>query len=128
MSFDWSKAHRNYTRPATTEKDRVRNRNNQRRKKHTNRIKSMLQKFVCIFHYSHGSMSCACCKESNYGFLTIDHENGDGAKHRKEIGMITIYSWLVGHNFPEGFRVYCMNCNWGSRIDGICPHKNTTYI
>ena len=66
---------------------------------------------------------CACCGEENEMFLSIDHINGNGRKHRKEIGSNAIYRWLIRNKFPDGYRVLCMNCNWGrERNGGICPH------
>jgi len=67
---------------------------------------------------------CECCGEHNIRFLTIDHINNDGANHRKIVGSSNIYSWLVKNEYPNGFRVLCMNCNWGRAYNGgICPHK-----
>ena len=36
-------------------------------------------------HYSGGSMQCACCGETEVDFLGIDHIDGDGAQHRREV-------------------------------------------
>jgi len=73
--------------------------------------------------YNHYGRKCACCGESNINFLTIDHINGDGTKHRKKIHN-KINNWLVKNNFPDGFQTLCFNCNWGKHINhGICPHK-----
>src|SRR5260221_360879 len=45
-------------------------------------------------------------------YLSIDHINGDGSKHRKEIGGGgKIYKWLINNNFPSGFQVLCIPCN-----------------
>lgn len=66
---------------------------------------------------------CACCKESEPTFLSIDHMNNDCAKHRKTIGS-GIYRWLIKNNFPSGFQILCMNCNFGKKFLGICPHKH----
>jgi hypothetical protein len=59
------------------------------------------------------------------GFLTIDHENGDGAAHRRQIGQgsIVLYRWLRRNNYPPGFRTLCWNCNCATHKYGICPHK-----
>lgn len=66
---------------------------------------------------------CACCGDGHEEFLTIDHINGDGAKQRKEgIRGINFYMWLIRNNFPEGFRVLCMNCNFSLGMRGYCPH------
>ena len=65
---------------------------------------------------------CQCCGESEVDFLTIDHINGKGSEHRRELGMRTIYRWLIRNNFPSGFRTLCMNCNFANGMYGQCPH------
>lgn len=76
---------------------------------------------------AYGGYKCVCCGEEVKTFLTLDHINNDGNKHRKEIGIrggIGIYTWLRRNNFPEGFQVLCFNCNHGKQLNGgICPHK-----
>jgi len=73
--------------------------------------------------FEHYGKKCSCCGEKEMMFLTIDHINGGGEKHRKKIGR-KIYRWLVINNFPDGFKTLCFNCNWGKHINGgICPHK-----
>ena len=74
--------------------------------------------------FEHYGKNCACCGESAIPFLTIDHVNDDGNKHRAELRGKQIYTWLVKNNFPGGFQVLCYNCNCGRyRNGGICPHK-----
>jgi len=70
----------------------------------------------------HYGGKCECCGEVTYEFLSIDHINGGGAKHRKEINRM-IVPWLRKNNYPEGFRVLCFNCNQAMGIYGYCPHK-----
>lgn len=66
---------------------------------------------------------CVCCEESEHGFLTIDHVNNDGAEHRKLVGASGISYWLKANNYPDGFQILCMNCNWGKHHNGgVCPH------
>jgi len=73
--------------------------------------------------FGHYGKKCVCCGETNTHFLTIDHVNNDGARHRKEIGCSKTYSWLLKNNFPDGFQVLCYNCNFGKYLNGgICPH------
>lgn len=80
-----------------------------------------------INHYSNGTMQCACCGEKHIEFLSINHINGGGNKHRREIGMsgggVTFYRWLAKNNFPEGFNVLCYNCNLSLGHCGYCPHQ-----
>lgn len=72
--------------------------------------------------------ACECCGESNQGFLSIDHVNNDGAKHRAEVGLgSSIYLWLKREGFPKDgrFRILCFSCNLGrARNGGVCPHKS----
>jgi len=74
--------------------------------------------------------ACACCGETTYEFLSIDHTNGDGAKHRKEIGTYSsaIYKWLKKNNYPPGFRTLCMNCNYALGLFGYCPHGDLAQL
>jgi len=69
---------------------------------------------------------CLCCGESQYEFLTIDHINGGGTKHREEVGSAYIWKWIIDNNFPADYQVLCYNCNCGkegSLNKGVCPHK-----
>lgn len=68
---------------------------------------------------------CYCCDENRIEFLTIDHIDGGGAKHRKEINMVgyRFYSWLKNNNYPKEFRTACANCNMAIRFGKTCPHK-----
>jgi hypothetical protein len=79
---------------------------------------------LVMTHYGGFLPSCKCCGETEYNFLCIDHMNNDGAKHRKEIGRISILSWLVRNNFPDGFQILCYNCNCAKGFYGYCPHRS----
>src|SRR6266850_6520947 len=60
----------------------------------------------------HYGGACACCGETAFEFLCIDHVNGGGSQHRKSIGFgYNFYKWLIDQGFPGGFRVLCHNCN-----------------
>jgi hypothetical protein len=75
-----------------------------------------------LAYYSGGTCECVCCGESEESFLTVDHIDNDGAKHRKELRR-DFYTWLVAQGFPEGYQTLCRNCNWGKhRNGGVCPH------
>lgn len=68
---------------------------------------------------------CVCCGETEIGFLSIDHIDGNGAAHRREIGLgNTVYCWLKRHGFPkDNFRILCYNCNLARAHLGYCPHE-----
>ena len=72
--------------------------------------------------FEHYGAFCVCCGLNDSRFLSIDHVNGGGRKHRKEIGR-HIYVWLVKNKFPVGFQVLCHNCNQAKGIYGECPHQ-----
>lgn len=74
--------------------------------------------------FNHYGRQCACCGEKEIKFLSIDHIDGNGEKHRKKIHR-NINIWLVKNNYPKGFQTLCFNCNWGRyRNNGVCPHKD----
>lgn len=89
------------------------------------------RKIRIIQHYGG---KCACCGEAELFFLAIDHINGGGNQHRRQIGnnknnrcgssSTQFYKWVEKNNFPEGFQVLCHNCNMGKHLNGgICPHN-----
>lgn len=93
---------------------------------HTRHYRDKLKKQV----FDHYGNQCACCGEIEEKFLSIDHVNGGGNQHRKQIssgydsGGGQTYLWLIRNNFPDGFQLLCMNCNWGRTYNnGVCPHK-----
>ena len=92
------------------------------------REKRRLRKNNIIEFYSKGENKCICCGEKEFTFLTIDHVDNNGTKHRKLVsegyGGDRFYKWLVKSDFPLGFQVMCFNCNHGKFLNnGICPHK-----
>lgn len=103
--------------------------NNHKKERREYQIKYIIkQKFLVLSKYStYNIPKCECCLEDNLEFLTIDHINGNGNKHRKEnkAGFgTTFYRWLIKNNFPKGFRVLCMNCNMTIGNFGFCPHNS----
>ena len=82
-------------------------------------------KLDCFEHYSGGRMECSCCGEKIVEFLTLDHINGrDKRNYLDQIRGSDVYLFLRRRNFPKGYQVLCMNCNWGRRWNGTCPHEN----
>lgn len=91
-------------------------------------MRKIFMKMKIIEHYTNGVMKCQCpgCNESNIEFLTIDHINGGGTKHRKKLGTwaSNFYRWIWSNNFPGGFRILCSNCNSSLGTHGYCPHDS----
>jgi len=99
------------------------------RKNHEKRLqiaKERRMKLRMEAYNAYGGSVCACCGETNMGFLSIDHINGTTRTARalqlKEGG--SIYGWLKKHSYPADYQILCFNCNLGrARNNGICPHK-----
>lgn len=78
--------------------------------------------------FNHYGGKCACCGESELGFLSIDHINNDGSldvmpSGKRRTGSL-LYANIILNNYPETFQLLCMNCNWGKRKSRVCPHKS----
>lgn len=87
------------------------------------------KKFYIINYYSKGKMECACCGEKTFEFLTINHINGGGLKHRRELKSqgTDLYNYLK-KELPEGYNVLCMNCNFADGHYKICPHEKKSKL
>jgi hypothetical protein len=81
-----------------------------------------------ISYYSQGKNECACCGEKHIEFLSINHLNGGGNKHIHNIGAGNFYRWLKNNNFPNGYNVLCMNCNFALGHAGYCPHDKDRQV
>ena len=82
-------------------------------------------KYTIFSKYSKGKPKCACCGEQEMYFLSIDH-----IVNRKKWGHEgytsgKLYRFLIKNDFPDGFQVLCMNCNFakGHSKDNKCPHE-----
>lgn len=74
-------------------------------------------KLDVLRHYSGLEVpACALCGKTDLDVLVIDHINGGGCQHRKDIGIKGgghgFYQWLRRNGYPPGFRVLCNECNW----------------
>lgn len=63
--------------------------------------------------------ACACCGESTYEFLAIDHVNGNG----KGEGGPPLVRKVIEEGFPAAYRMLCHNCNMARGLYGQCPHE-----
>ena len=95
-----------------------------------NRANSRRLKFNVLLHYS-PELKCVgwenkdCpfnCDREHFSdelllaFLSLDHKNDDGYKHKKEVHVLHgLYGWARANDFPEIFQVLCMNCQWIKR-------------
>jgi hypothetical protein len=90
------------------------------------KLKTQKLKLEILVRYSGIKPKCACCAEPQIEFLTIDHIENNGAAERKKLRKlgISFYRWLKQNNFPKGYRVLCMNCNFALGKFGYCPHRD----
>jgi hypothetical protein len=72
------------------------------------------RRLTVLTHYSNGIAACKNCGITDIRVLSIDHINGNGRAHLKQIGA-QICDWLLRNNYPEGFQVLCMNCQFIKR-------------
>jgi hypothetical protein len=102
--------------------------------------KGLTKKFCCERHrvYYHTKLGrlkerdeflaaygnkCDCCGEEEKEFLSLDHINGGGYKHRKSTGT-NIYVVARREGYPKDkYRVLCYNCNLSIGFYGYCPHQ-----
>lgn len=83
-------------------------------------------RLMALTHYS-PELVCKCCNNNNYQELTIDHIDGNGGEHRRNIfsydpSSRDFYVWLKNHGFPEGFQVLCRRCNSSKGKGAVCKY------
>lgn len=70
-------------------------------------------------YYSCGEIVCCKCGYSDIRALSLDHINGGGTKHRRELGKVgtEFYRWIKESGYPAGYQVMCMNCQFIKKVD-----------
>lgn len=71
-----------------------------------------------LLHYGNGKLACANCGFRDIRALTIDHIRNNGAEERQRLGNMLgsrFYYWLRRSNYPQGYQVLCMNCQFIKR-------------
>lgn len=73
----------------------------------------------------HYGGQCECCSEGLFEFLALDHKDGGGNAHRKEVKQrgANMIGWALANDLPPIFRVLCHNCNSAIGFYGRCPHQ-----
>lgn len=64
---------------------------------------------------------CACCGETIFDFLTIEHKQGQ-QKATRRTGLVA-YRDSVKEYRPDLYEVLCWNCNCAKGKLGYCPHN-----
>lgn len=89
--------------------------------------KKRIKRIEVMAIYGNGTPRCNCCGIKGFPFLTFDHIDGTGGKHRKN-NKSDIVNWIIKNNYPDSIQVLCMNCNF-AKGDGIeCAHKTGNLI
>ena len=78
-------------------------------------------KLKALLHYLNGEIKCAHCGFNDIRALSIDHINGGGHSHTKNLTE-TLYNWLRRNKYPEGFQVLCMNCQFIKKVENKEQH------
>lgn len=73
---------------------------------------------------------CVCCGETEPKFLELDHIDGGGGDHRREIGAgaEALYRWCVRNGFPATLQILCANCHNAKSFWGTCPHQDFSVL
>ena len=86
-----------------TQKYDITHRNEKKIVSHQHRLTN---RYLVFKYYG---QKCAHCGIADFDCLSIDHINGGGSQHVKQINH-HLYSWLIQNNYPDGFQTLCMNC------------------
>lgn len=93
------------------------------RKKYRKNLKTQV-----LEHYGGKPARCVCCREEHLEFLCLDHIEGGGTAHRKEVlGLkrgTDYYMIIKSLGYPDWkLRVLCQNCNAALAFYNYCPHR-----
>jgi len=91
------------------------------------RVFKVMQRQEVFTHYGNGKCACVRCGFDDIRALSIDHINGGGNEHRRELqaarpshrgmGGTDFYRWLKQHDYPEGYQTLCMNCQFIKQLE-----------
>jgi hypothetical protein len=76
-----------------------------------------------------GRIRCVECGETRWDVLHADHKTGNGARHRRTIGLggkgagMRTYQWIVRHpkTAQKIFQLLCANCHQLKTTYGLVP-------
>lgn len=69
---------------------------------------------------------CACCGETNFDILSIDHVFGGGNQEKKKLRgkrFMTILKNMEQSKLIEKYQCLCYNCNYCIGFWGVCQHE-----
>jgi len=88
-------------------------------------------RYKALVHFSlTDAPECLCCGESELEFLCIDHIEGGGKQHRKEMGggnhqisSVNGFLKMIKDPDKDKYQILCWNCNFSKHKNGECSHK-----
>lgn len=64
---------------------------------------------------------CTCCGEPRNHFLSLEHVNGGGRKHRQSLGNKQLWFYILKEGCPKDkYTILCFNCNLARGFYGYC--------
>lgn len=87
---------------------------------HLNKTQQQRDNLKLEVFEAYGGCKCSWCEETNPDFLEIDHIDGGGRQHVREVVGSSghgLRGWLKANNFPPGFRVLCRTCNAKAHVE-----------
>ncbi len=119
--LEWGLSHPNYYQ----ENNSIYKLNSKRRNQRADVQAEILQKYterkiIVLTYYGNGKCACVLCGFEDVRALSIDHINGGGTEHRRQIHK-NMYRWLVDNNYPKGYQTLCMNCQFikGIKVESL---------
>ena len=106
--------------------------NNPRRAQATQKLGHRRRRLAALLAYG---CECECCGIKNPEFLSFQHANGNGKKHRDTFPRgvdpflkdIKDRGYPVRFDLPDGtpihIKILCHNCHYSTDHYGYCPHK-----
>lgn len=121
LSFWKNKSHKDgYNNYCKNCLDRYRTSNLSKRNLQSKLRRQNLRQSI-ITHYGG---ECKCCGQSEPKFLSLDHINGGGKKHKELVGRSEKFlRWIIKNNYPNILQILCHNCNQAKGAWGRCPHE-----
>ena len=115
-------------------------RNHNKQHAATTKARRLAIKQEVLTHYGNGKCECVLCGFSNIIALSLDHIDGGGCRHRREIrnsngvvqgknyggtGGWMLYQILKRSGYPQGYRTLCLNCQFveHERLKGLAMQE-----
>ena len=90
---------------------------------------ALRKKIEAFTPYCNGVPRCSCCGIVNIDVLSIDHIIPQSYfKGEKKLIGVQLYRYIIKNNFPNGYQVFCRNCNQSKSDKSLCSHQKNLYL